>query len=144
MPETAHLVRAHTLCPLCNIACAPICAQMTAKSHVCGGENVRPMKGQDILAERNFALNAISRSPFSDENAIRKTYRLRNVLSTAQAEQFVFDMRMFRHRRSMPVGSTGGTEAIASPFDRMQGFSAGTHYARSRRLQWQPAGHPMP
>ena len=73
MPETAHLVRAHTLCPLCNIACAPICAHLTAKSHVCGGEDVRPMKGQAILAERHFALNAISRSPFSDENAARKT-----------------------------------------------------------------------
>ena len=30
------------------------------------------MKGQGILAERKFALNAISRSPFSDENAKRK------------------------------------------------------------------------
>ena len=45
---------------------------MTAKSHVCGGEDVRPLKGQGILAERKVALNAISRSPFSDENAMRK------------------------------------------------------------------------
>ena len=30
------------------------------------------MKGQGILAERKFALNAMSRSPFSDENAMRK------------------------------------------------------------------------
>ena len=30
------------------------------------------MKGQGILAERKFALNAMFRSPFSDENAIRK------------------------------------------------------------------------
>ena len=31
------------------------------------------MKGQGILAERKFALNAMSRSPFSDENATRKS-----------------------------------------------------------------------
>ena len=29
------------------------------------------------------------------------------------------------------------------PFERMQGFSAGTHHAFPR-LQWQPSGHPMP
>ena len=38
------------------------------------------MKGQGTLAERKYALNAMFRSPFSDENATRKNYRLRNVL----------------------------------------------------------------
>ena len=57
-------------------------------------------------------------------------------------EQFVFNMRMFRRRRSMPTGSSGDTEAT-HPICRMQGFSAGTHHAFPR-LQWQPSGHPMP
>ena len=113
MPVTAHLVRAHTLCPLCNIACAPICAQMTAKSHVCGGGDVRPLKGQGILAERKFALNAMSRSPFSDENATRKSIVCVTCF-ICTGGTVALDVRMFRHRRSTLIGSIGRTEATQS------------------------------
>ena len=142
MPETAHLVRAHTLCPLCNIACAPICAQMTAKSHVCGGEDVRPMKGQDILAERNFALNAISRSPFSDENAIRKPIGcvMCCQLHTRNSSYSICECSATADRC---LSDRPAALKHRIPFDRMQGFSAGTH-GTFPRLQWQPAGHPMP
>ena len=67
------------------------------------------MKGQDILAERKYALNAISRSPFSDENATRKSIVCVTCFNCTGGT-VALDVRMFR-RRSTLIGSTGGTEA---------------------------------
>ena len=68
------------------------------------------MKGQGTLAERKYALNAMFRSPFSDENATRKTI-VCVMCCICTGGTVALDVRMFRHRRSMPIGSIGGTEA---------------------------------
>ena len=68
------------------------------------------MKGQAILAERKFALNAMFRSPFSDENATRKSIVCVTCF-ICTGGTVALDVRMFRHRRSTPIGLTGGTEA---------------------------------
>ena len=75
-----------------------------------GGEDVRPMKGQGVLAERKYALNAMFRSPFSDENATRKII-VCVMCCICTGGTVALDAGMFRHRRSMPVGSIGATEA---------------------------------
>ena len=71
------------------------------------------MKGLDILVERKYALNAMFRSPFSDENATRKTI-VCVMCCICTGGTVALDVRMFRPRRSMPVGSIGGTEALHS------------------------------
>ena len=71
------------------------------------------MKGQGTLAERKYALNAMFRSPFSDENATRKTI-VCVMCCICTGGTIALDVRMFRPRRSMPVGSIDGTEASHS------------------------------
>ena len=68
------------------------------------------MKGQGTLAERKYALNAMFRSPFSDENATRKTI-VCAMCCICTGGTIALDVRMFCRRRSMPVGSTGDIEA---------------------------------
>ena len=68
------------------------------------------MKGQGILAERIYALNAISRSPFSDENVTRKSIVCVTCF-ICTGGTVALDVQLFRHRRSPPVGSIGHTEA---------------------------------
>ena len=67
------------------------------------------MKGQGILAERKFALNAMSRSPFSDENATRKSIVCVTCF-ICTGGTVALDVRMSR-RRSTLIGSIGRTEA---------------------------------
>ena len=75
------------------------------------GRGCTPHEGQDILAERKSALNAMPRSPFSDENATRKiTVCVTCFICTGGT--FALDVRMFRHRRSTPIGLTGGTGSL--------------------------------
>ena len=71
------------------------------------------MKGQGTLAERKYALNAMFRSPFSDENATRETI-VCVMCRICTGGTIALDVRMFRPRRSMPIGSIGGTEALHS------------------------------
>ena len=73
------------------------------------------MKGQGILAERKYALDAMFRSPFSDENATRKTI-VCVMCCICTGGTVALDVRMFRPRRSMPIGSIGGAEMFRSPF----------------------------
>ena len=55
------------------------------------------MKGQSILAERKYALNAMFRSPFSDENATRKTI-VCVMCCICTGGTVALDVGMFRHR----------------------------------------------
>ena len=99
------------------------------------------MKGQGILAERKFALNAMSRSSFSDENATRKSIVCVTCFICTGGNSCTRCANV-----PPPLDAYRGRSAALKhriPFDRMQSFSAGTHDAFPR-LQWQPAGHAMP
>ena len=77
------------------------------------GRGCAPPEGAGHPRRAEFALNAMSRSPFSDENATRKSIVCVTCF-ICTGGTVALDVRMFRHRRSTLIGSIGRTEASQS------------------------------